>query len=218
MPASPRKKLLISRRLVLIGLLLAALLMYLERNLTQVVLNLANARAQVMAVQALNEAAEDIISQGVRYDSLVEVSLDGEGNVRLLQADAAGMNSLASRASLLAQEKLEALENQSISVPLGSALGIPLLAGAGPSVRVAILPVGAVVTQFTTEFTSAGINQTRHRVLLTMRAQVQMVVPAGAKMVEAATQVAVAESIIVGDVPESFVNVGDVDDMLNLVP
>ena len=81
-----------------------------------------------------------------------------------------------------------------------------------------MLPVGAVVTAYETEFTSAGINQTRHRVLLTMRAQVQLVLPTGASGVEAVTQVAVAESIIVGQVPDSFVNVGDDTDLLNLVP
>ena len=161
---------------------------------------------------------EDILAQGVRYDDLVQVTLDSSGSVRLLQANAAGMNSLASRASLTAQEKLENLQGQSISVPLGSALGIALLAGAGPRLQVHMLPVGAVVTEFETEFTSAGINQTRHRVLLTMTAQVQLVLPTGASSVQAVNQVAVAESIIVGEVPESFVNVGDDTDLLNLVP
>lgn len=218
MTAIERKNLALPRRLLLAGLLLLALFLWLERNLTQVMLTLADARAQVMAVQALNEAAEEIIQQGVSYESLVDVSLGSDGSVRLLQANAAGMNRLASQASLLAQEKLDALENQSVSVPLGSALGVALLSGMGPDIRVSILPVGAVVTQFATEFTSAGINQTRHRVFLTMRAQVRLVLPAGASVVEAVTQVAVAESIIVGDVPDSYVNVDTIDNMLNLIP
>ena len=218
MTACPRKKTARPRRLILCALLLVLLLMLLERNLTQVVLTLANAKAEVLAVQALNQAAEALIAEGVSYDSLVHVTLGEDGSVRLLQANTAGMNSLASRASLTAQAKLEALQDQTVSVPLGSALGITLLAGTGPRIQVHMLPVGAVVTTYETEFTSAGINQTRHRVLLTMRAQVRLVLPTGASGVEAVTQVAVAESIIVGQVPDSFVNVGDDTDLLNLVP
>ena len=218
MTACPGKKPALLRRLTLCALLLCLVLMLLERNLTRVVLTLASAKAEVLAVQALNQAAEALIAEGVSYDSLVHVTLGEDGSVRLLQANTAGMNSLASRASLTAQARLEALQDQTVSVPLGSALGITLLAGTGPRIRVHMLPVGAVVTAYETEFTSAGINQTRHRVLLTMRAQVQLVLPTGASGVEAVTQVAVAESIIVGQVPDSFVNVGDDTDLLNLVP
>ena len=218
MTACPGKKPALLRRLTLCALLLILLLMLLERNLTRVVLTLASAKAEVLAVQALNQAAEALIADGISYDSLVHVTLGEDGSVRLLQANTAGMNSLASRASLTAQAKLEALQDQTVSVPLGSALGITLLAGTGPRIRVHMLPVGAVVTAYETEFTSAGINQTRHRVLLTMRAQVRLVLPTGASGVEAVTQVAVAESIIVGQVPDSFVNVGDDTDLLNLVP
>ena len=218
MTACPGKKPALLRRLTLCALLLCLVLMLLERNLTRVVLTLASAKAEVLAVQALNQAAEALIADGISYDSLVHVTLGEDGSVRLLQANTAGMNSLASRASLTAQAKLEALQDQTVSVPLGSALGVTLLAGTGPRIRVHMLPVGAVVTAYETEFTSAGINQTRHRVLLTMRAQVQLVLPTGASGVEAVTQVAVAESIIVGQVPDSFVNVGDDTDLLNLVP
>lgn len=218
MTACPGKKPALLRRLTLCALLLCLVLMLLERNLTRVVLTLASAKAEVLAVQALNQAAEALIADGISYDSLVHVTLGEDGSVRLLQANTAGMNSLASRASLTAQAKLEALQDQTVSVPLGSALGVTLLAGTGPRIQVHMLPVGAVVTAYETEFTSAGINQTRHRVLLTMRAQVQLVLPTGASGVEAVTQVAVAESIIVGQVPDSFVNVGDDTDLLNLVP
>ena len=218
MTACPGKKPALLRRLTLCALLLCLVLMLLERNLTRVVLTLASAKAEVLAVQALNQAAEALIADGISYDSLVHVTLGEDGSVRLLQANTAGMNSLASRASLTAQAKLEALQDQTVSVPLGSALGVTLLAGTGPRIQVHMLPVGAVVTAYETEFTSAGINQTRHRELLTMRAQVRLVQPTGASGVEAVTQVAVAESIIVGQVPDSFVNVGDDTDLLNLVP
>ena len=146
MTACPGKKPALLRRLTLCALLLCLVLMLLERNLTRVVLTLASAKAEVLAVQALNQAAEALIADGISYDSLVHVTLGEDGSVRLLQANTAGMNSLASRASLTAQAKLEALQDQTVSVPLGSALGVTLLAGTGPRIRVHMLPVGAVVS------------------------------------------------------------------------
>lgn len=206
------------RRILLAALLLTALALYIEGNLTEVTLSLAQAKARTLAVTVLNETVEEVVQEGVGYDTLVRVTKDEQGQVRLLQADTSAMNHLAARVSALAQEKLDRTENGSVQVPLGSALGLTLFAGAGPKLRVQVLPVGAIAARFDTEFQAAGINQTRHRILLTMTATVKLVIPTGAKTVEASTQVAVAESIIVGEVPQSFVDVEDKDDMLNLIP
>lgn len=203
---------------VLLAALLALIGYRLENNLTEVVLSLAQAQARAMAVQALNEAADEILLSGVTYDQLMSVKTDSDGQIRLIQANTPEMNLLASRASLTAQKKIAGLEERTLSVPLGSALGMTIFAGSGPHIEVRILPVGAVIAGFTTEFETAGINQTRHKISLTLTAQVELVIPTGAATMQAVTQVAVAESIIVGQVPESYVNVESLDDMLNLVP
>lgn len=218
MPAIHTKKRRFFLRLLLVLAVLGLLGWRLERNLTDVVLSLANARAMALAVTALNEAADEVIRKGVTYDQLMCVTKDENGQVRLIQANTSAMNLLASQVSLNAQQRLEAIENQSVLVPLGSALGLTLLAGSGPHIRVNILPVGSVVASLNTEFQSAGINQTRHKVVLTLRGTVRLVIPTGAATVQAVTEIAVAESIIVGEVPDSFVDVNNESDMLNLIP
>lgn len=218
MSARPRKKHRTWVRLLCLAVVLGVLAWRFEQNLTEVVLSLANARALALAVTALNEAADEVVREGVTYDQLVHVIQDESGQVRMIQANTSAMNLLASQVSLNAQQRLEAIENQSVQVPLGSALGLTLLAGSGPSIQVNILPVGSVVASLNTEFQSAGINQTRHKVVLTLRGTVQLVIPTGAATVEAVTEVAVAESIIVGEVPDSFVDVNNDSDMLNLIP
>ncbi len=218
MPAARRKKRRIFFRLLVVCVVLCLVGWRLERNLTEVVLSLANARALALAVTALNEAADEVIREGVTYDQLMQVTQDASGQVRLIQANTSAMNLLASQVSLRAQQRLEDIENQSVMVPLGSALGLTLLAGSGPAIRVNILPVGSVVASLNTEFQSAGINQTRHKVVLTLQGTVRLVIPTGAATVQAVAEVAVAESIIVGEVPESFVDVSSDEDMLNLIP
>lgn len=203
---------------VCLGVIAGSLLLV-ERNLTRVVLSLAQAQARALAVRILNESAAELLSSGaVTYDSLMRVTEDQEGQVRLIQANTPEMNRLAAQVSLLAQSKLQETRDQAVRVPLGSAMGLTLLAGAGPRVEVRILPVGSVHADFQTDFQTAGINQTRHRVSLVLTAQVQLVIPTGAQTVEATTQVAMAESIIVGEVPDTFTDVGNDMDMLDLVP
>lgn len=213
-----RRRIVLLCVLVSLGLLAGGLLLV-ERNLTRVVLSLAQAQARALAVRILNESAAELLSSGaVTYDSLMRVTEDQEGQVRLIQANTPEMNRLAAQVSLLAQSKLQETRDQAVRVPLGSAMGLTLLAGAGPRVEVRILPVGSVHADFQTDFQTAGINQTRHRVSLVLTAQVQLVIPTGAQTVEATTQVAMAESIIVGEVPDTFTDVGNDMDMLDLVP
>ncbi len=206
------------RVLVLIVLLVAAALIFMEQNLSQTLLDMAFAGAYSIAVETVTHAVKQVIDSGVSYGELVETRLDGEGRVTMLQANTMRMNELAAQTALLAEEELNSYSNQFVDIPLGAALGVRFLSGFGPRISVQILPVGAVHTSFASEFESAGINQTRHKIFLTLRTTVCLIVPMGTQMVDVSSSIPVAESIIVGQVPDSFVDVSDQDDMLNLIP
>ncbi len=203
------------RRAIVLALLLLLLAWLLERNLEQVILSMAHARAEAMATAYLNEAVRDIMGDQVSYEDMISVRTDSAGRVTMLQANAVRMNELATLAALEAQSHLESADAQSVSIPLGAALGIPFLSALGPRVQVRIVPVSAVSAAFSTEFESAGINQTRHKIYLSLHATVRLVIPPSARQVDLAGQMLIAESIIVGEVPQSFVNVPDASDALN---
>lgn len=203
------------RALLILALLLAALFLVLEKNLEEVILEMARARAEAMAVEYINEAVEDSTGGQASYSDMITVRTDSQGRVTMLEANAARMNQLAAQTALRAQARLESAEAQSVSIPLGAALGVPFLSALGPYVHVRIVPVSAVSAVFSTEFESAGINQTRHKIYLSLQTTVRLVIPSGAKQVALGSQVLVAESIIVGEVPSSYVNVPEVGDALN---
>lgn len=191
------------------------LFIWFERNLRPVILSLAETTARVMAVQAMNNAVFEVMrDDGHLYADLINVVLDENGRVSMMSANTTRMNELATQAALTVQRNLDAIAQDGINVPLGSALGNRLLAGSGPSIHVRVLPVGTVSTEFVSEFSSAGINQTRHRIFLQMNTTVQMVIPTGTKTASVAAHVPVAESIIVGDVPDSYVEVRNKEDLL----
>lgn len=200
---------------VIILLLLLALFLLLEKNLEGVILDMAHARAEAMAVEYIHEAVRDIMGETVTYQDMISVRTDGQGRVTMLQANAVRMNELATAAALQAQSRLESAEAQSVLIPLGSALGIPFLSGLGPRIAVRVLPVSAVSAAFSTEFESAGINQTRHKIYLSLHTTVRLVIPTSARQVSLSSQVLIAESIIVGAVPDSYVQVPDMDSALN---
>ena len=205
----------ILRRTVLILLLLMGAGMLLEKNLEQVILDMAHARAEAMAVEYMHEAVRDVMGEEITYEDMITVRTDTSGRVTMLQANAVRMNELATVTALKAQARLESADAQSISIPLGAALGIPFLSGLGPRVQVRMVPVSAVSAAFSTEFESAGINQTRHKIYLSLHTTVRLVIPSGARRVSLGSQVLLAESIIVGEVPQSYVQVPDMDGALN---
>ena len=93
-----------------------------------------------------------------------------------------------------------------------------LFSGMGPSVTVYVSPIGNVSTAYVSEFVSAGINQTRHRIYLEIICDVAIVMPAGNHDTQILTPIIVSECIVVGQVPNSYVYVDETDKMLNLIP
>ena len=203
---------------VLVALVLSAALIAMEQNLSQTLLDMAFAEAYSMAVETLNRAVKLVTENGVAYSDLMNAQMDAQGRVTMLRADTMRMNELAAQTALRAEEELNNTENQFVDIPLGAALGIRSLSGFGPRMSMQILPIGAVHASFDTEFESAGINQTRHRVFLTLRATVSLIIPTGSQLVEVESTMPIAESIIVGLVPDSFVDVNDQKDILDLTP
>ena len=206
------------RALVLALLLMTLLAILLEKNLSQAVLDMAYAGAYSSAVETINRAVSEVMRDEVTYGELMQLQCDASGNVTMLSAKTLRMNELSTQTALTAQQMLDASKNETVHVPLGSVFGVPLLAGAGPRIEVRVIPIGSVAARFDTEFESAGINQTRHKISLVLTTTVRLVAPNGSQRVEVSSKVLVAETIIVGQVPQSYVDVADQDDMLNLIP
>ena len=174
--------------------------------------------AKQWGVQDTTKTPSHELEDGVDYDDLMNVRMDDGGQVSLLSANTMRMNALAERAGDAALRKLETVSAQKVDVPLGAALGLTLLAGSGPRIPISIVPVGSVQTDFETEFEACGINQTRHKVYLQLSASIRIVIPTGAKTTNVTANMLVAESIIVGKVPESFVGYRLSEEELNMAP
>ena len=206
------------RRLMLLVILLAMGFILAERNFRPLVFSLAEAKSAQLATQVLTRAAAQALEGETTYDDLMNVRMDANGQVALLSANTMRMNQLANKAGEAAQHMLKTMSSEQVSVPLGAARGLTIFAGSGPDIPVCIVPVGSITTNFVTEFEACGINQTRHKVYLTITAKIRIVIPNGAKTTEVTVNMLAAESIIVGAVPEGFVGYDLTEAEMNLVP
>ena len=183
------------------------------------VLAIGEAKLKNIALKCMNEAVNEIINDKEEdYTNLIKVIKDDQGNIIMVQADTVKMNDIATRIALTTQDKLRSLGYQDISIPIGNIIGGPLFSGKGPAINITVEPIGSVNTEFKTEFESAGINQTRHRIYIVINAFVRMVVGTGNTTVNISTQSLISESIIVGKVPDTYLYTNEEDDMLNLLP
>lgn len=205
------------RRLTLLMLLAALVFLLMDRNFKPLVFSLAEARSAAMASQVLSGALAEALEDGVLYEELMDVRMNEQGQVALLSANTMRMNRLADRAGAAALRRLQNMSSERVTVPLGAALGMTLFAGSGPGIPVSIVPIGSIRTDFATEFEACGINQTRHKVYLQVTASIRIVIPTGAKTTDVSVNMLVAESIIVGSVPEGFVGYNLGEEELNLV-
>ncbi|HIE12470.1 MAG TPA: sporulation protein YunB [Desulfotomaculum sp.] len=181
---------------------------FVEYTLFNTIMAFAEAKAVQMAITTVNEAVrEEISRQRLTYEDLVQVHKDNEGRVVLIQADTVKITQLAADVAVTTEEALARLRDEDFGIPLGQITGSQLLANYGPDIKVGIVPVGSVKVCMLDKFESAGINQTRHRFFLHLDAKVRIVVPMQRKETRVATDIPIVENVIVGTVPDTYVNV-----------
>lgn len=180
-------------------------LWFLELHLKPAMLTVAQTRGVTLATQAINRSVQQAMEENGNLRDMVAVQQDQQGRIVLIRPDTVELNRLASGLSLQALSALEALSAEKVRLPLGLVIGSPFLANFGPQISMTIVPVGTVRMEVQDTFEQAGINQTRHRVQLEATAQVQIIVPFVSKSVDVRTQIPVTEYVIVGDVPDTYV-------------
>lgn len=184
-----------------------------ERNLKETILAMARVRAEQAAIRAVQEAVNEKLAKAVEYKDLIYIRTDNRGRVVLMQANTIKINNLAADTTLEIQKTLAKLEGTVIPIPIGQALNSKILASYGPEIKVTLVPMGTVKVKVEDDFQQAGINQTRHRLYLHVFSRVKIVIPLVSDTVEVASQIPIAETIIVGEVPQTHVDL-DLGDAL----
>ena len=188
----------------LLAVLLAAVLTAMAQ-LRPIMDSMATARVSNVIHKAVAEAVSETIATG-RYDytDLIRLEKDDGGKITALTSNMIQFNQLQIDVSENVMKKVGSVSSSELSIPVGSLTGVALLAGRGPDVHIKVLSVGSPTAEFENRFTDAGINQTKHQILLNVDVNVQMLMPGYTRTSTVSRTLSVAETVIVGSVPETY--------------
>jgi sporulation protein YunB len=184
--------------------LLVVLYLFVDHNLERTLNEIAKSKAQLTGQEIITRAVNEKVALKTEYQDLVVVHKDGEGRIVLIQPNTVKINRMMAETLLHVEAGFAELEKQNFSIPLGQALGSRIFAGYGPGIKVRMLPAGQVSADFIDSFEEAGINQTRHLMSLRVSGRIKVVVPFNDEEIDVKMTVPVAETIVVGQVPQTY--------------
>lgn len=168
---------------------------------------LCDAEARIIATETMNATIREEFGNKISYDDIMNIKTDKDGNIVMIQANTVELNRIGSNVALSVQKRIQSIGARGVKISLGVLAKNDLFAYYGPKVTFKMQPIGSVVTSYRSEFQSAGINQTRHIVYLDITSTVQVVIPLARNMVTVTSNIPIAESIIVGKVPNTYANI-----------
>lgn len=175
-------------------------------------------KARSIATIISNEKATKVMAN-YEYEDIMTINRDSNNNITMIKANVITINKIISDVALEIQKALNEKRDEELYVRLGSFTGTKFLSGSGPKIPMKITTVGNVITDFKSEFSSAGINQTLHRVYLQVDCTALIVTPYESIEETISNQVILIENIIVGTVPSTYYNLEGInkDNLIDIV-
>ena len=170
--------------------------------------NLVDNELEIKAMNSIDSAVSEILGIiPVEYDSLITTNTDSTGKVNSLHTNSKEINILKSELSLKITEKIRQDQKITVGVPAGAFTGVVLLSDIGPDIRVTLRLGGSVTTTIKSEFSTAGINQTVHRIYLIVDADVSLTCPIIFYETSFITEYELCQTVIVGATPQTFADI-----------
>lgn len=199
-----RRTLLRSFIFVLTVFLISSLILT-AAHLRPVLESLAATRVSFVVNSIISRSVQEAIDSGeISYEKLVSFEKDYEGRITAVHSNMVACNRLQSDILDIILTRIDQVPPQDLSISIGSLSGSVLLAGRGPEISVRMESVGSSSAWFENEFISAGINQTKHQIILNIEVYVSILLPGFTADTKVSNAVTVAETIIVGSVPDTY--------------
>ena len=186
-----------------IFILIAGTLYY---SSNKVLINLGYESYRSLISSASYNAIDEIIDTGYDYKNLFDISTNKDNEINMVVTNSYLVNSLATDIATKTYNYLNKKANFGVDVPLGAFTGIKLISGFGSKVKMKLITVSSVKCDIISNFTQAGINQTRHSLYLDINCTVSIVTKTATKNVNDKISVLIYDNLIIGKVPSVLVN------------
>lgn len=195
--------------LVILSILAGVGVFLFRQRYQQVILHLAETQVKNATSDLINDAIDRQIELGnIHYDRIVYFEKDLDGRITALKTNMSEVNRLKTDILNLINDEILSVDTADLGVPLGSLFMPEFLSGKGPSIPVQILSIRNSDASFKSHFSEAGINQTLQQITMDVSVDVAVLVLGETDNFTVSSQVVVAETIIVGDVPDTFLQTG----------
>ena len=176
---------------------------FFDKRVMPSITEIAIMMAKSQTLDIINKQSVDILSQEFKYDEMIKIEKDKDGNIILVQADTIKLNYIAAKLATECNKELSDMNNATIKVPFGWMSDKSAFYNLGPKITVQIEPMGNISTSYESKFESAGINQTRHKIYLNVTSKIRLKLPLTNQDIEVSTQIPVSDTIIVGKIPNT---------------
>jgi sporulation protein YunB len=180
----------------------------LERAIMPTLKAISEVKVTNLALQVMASTVEAELADAFRYQDLMEIDRDSTGRIMLIRPNRLALVRAQSRSLKAIQEAVKRLEDVSVSIPLGQAMGSTILANMGPRIPVHIVPMGMTQVHIRDRFDSAGINTVRHLIYMEADVDVKVLIPLITTHVNVQLEAPICEAIIPGEVPSTYVRIG----------
>lgn len=202
-----QKRAILPLILAILLLVITGTFLYINEQVGPVLQAMGTNRVAAIANRIIYDTVIEVLEEEGGYEQLIQLDKDENGRVTALVTNVKDVNHLKANIASRVIERLSEKGTGEIRVPIGSLLNNELLAGRGPRVTIRYIPLGSVQAEVSNMFTSAGINQTRHQIILEVSADISILLPGKNTSTSLQVPVLVGETVIVGNVPESYTNV-----------
>jgi len=174
-------------------------------RMKSVLTSLATSSVANTVNQIVSDSVNEAVNSGVfQYDKMISFEKDNDGKITAVKSNMPEFNRLQHAILSDILDRIDQVSTQDLSIPLGSLTGSNLLAGRGPLITVRMQSIGSSKAELENAFTSAGINQTKHQIILNIDVYVSILLPGFRTTTKISNSMVVAETIIVGSVPETY--------------
>lgn len=192
-----------------LALLAVAVLLVLRTKYRNVLMELAQTQVKNVTSDLINDAVDREIAEGtIQYDRLVYFEKDLEGRITALKTNMGEINRLKTETLALINQEILAMDSSALGVPIGSLVLPEFFAGRGFSIPIEILAIRNSDASFSSSFSQAGINQTLQQMKMDVFVDVTVLILGSTESFTVSSQVVVAETVIVGQVPNTYLQTG----------
>lgn len=213
------KKRRIGIKLLAVFLIIAGILVLIDMRVRPIIEKTAAYQSKVLATRIINDTVySELENSDYSYEDLMTVTYNSDNTVSAIESNMVSINKIKARVTKSVNDELTKIDQHDLSLALGTVSGFTSLYNQGPLIPVKVQPEGYVETALISAFQSAGINQTLHRILLTVNVDISAIIPGYTASASVETTFVIAETVIVGDVPGAYTHViSGSEDLLGII-